>query len=197
MVSQRVICNRWVNSFYFHGQNICPVKHDIFCQLTWFIRMTWLLSTQVMLPVWKFSRREASYELVRWVMVSMILENILVTHFLMLSIISIYLSCQESSGIIWFCCLNFPHCTVVDSDWFRRSLGWKSSCLARHDAAKTATLRRFWCRVPLHYNTSCFWLALGMFDHIAKAKSRDSLCLPETWNLKLSRRVLDNFLILK
>ena len=129
--------------------------------------------------------------------VSMILKNILVTHFLMLSIISIYLSCQESSGIIWFSCLNFPHCTVVDSDWFRRSLGWKSSCLARHDAAKTATLRRFWCRVPLHYNTSCFWLALGMFDHIAKAKSRDSLCLPETWNLTLFRRVLDNLLILK
>jgi hypothetical protein len=134
--------------FLFSRSNTCPVKHDIFCLLTYSFAWPDCCPHR---SCCQFESSASARGMIWTCQVSMILKNILGTHFLMLSIISIYLSCQESSGIIWFSCLNFPHCTVVDSVWFRRSLGWKSSCLARHDAAKTATLRLFWCRVPLHY----------------------------------------------
>ena len=147
MVSQRVICKRWVNSFYSHGQTHAQWNMTYFA--CWHIHSHDL--TAVHTGHVASLKIQPARGMIWTCQVSMILKNILGTHFLMLSIISIYLSCQESSGIIWFSCLNFPHCTVVDSVWFRRSLGWKSSCLARHDAAKTATLRLFWCRVPLHY----------------------------------------------
>ena len=153
--------NHGLSRSWFSRSNTWPVKHDVFRLLTWFICMTWLLSTQVLLPVWTCSA-SARHDM------NLSGEHHVEKHPGNTLFLSFF---RWLGGIIFRYLHRVPH--------FRR---WNEHhALVASTAAKTpATLRLFWRRVPRLSAVSkssivslCSFgaLALGMFDRTQRHKA--------------------------